>query len=91
MEWLTKNTILDMSKTGNAERTRRAKEKQEKIRNEYSEMYGKGLRRDVIVPRLALKYFLSENTINAIIWKTAHYHEKKEKKDDDFKQLDLFS
>lgn len=80
-----------MSKEGNAERTKRAKEKQEKIRNEYSDLYGKGLRRDVIIPRLAAKYFLSENTVNAIIWKTAHYHEKKIKKDDGSKQLDLFS
>lgn len=70
------------------ERAQRAKKKQELIRAEYDSDYKKGLRREIIVKKLADKYFLSENTVNAMIWKTAHYHEKKEKPKGS--QLNLF-
>lgn len=61
------------------ERAARAAKKHELIRDEYHKLHKKGLRDDVILSKLAEKFFLSENTVYAIIWKTAHYHEKKQK------------
>lgn len=70
-------------------RAERANKKHDLIRAEYDAMYADGYRNNVIFPKLAEKYFLAQTTIEAIVYRTAHYHQGKNKKGID-NQLDLF-
>lgn len=49
------------------------------IKRDYEKLYKDGYRWDVIVSKLAEKYYMTRNTIENLIWGTAGYGQKKKK------------
>ena len=67
----------------------RTKLKHAAIKDEYKKLFDKGFRNEVIYPKLAEKYYMSESSVEALIWGRGGYHESK-KKEQENNQLNLF-
>ena len=67
----------------------RTRQKHAAIKEEYKKLFDEGFRNEVIYPKLAEKYYMSESSIEALIWERGGYHQSKEKKKEG-NQLNLF-